>query len=208
MHDDKNIHGKIRLEHVISFADAIFAFSITFMAISIQIPNLPDNNITQTELIAKLLELRPQFETYVISFFIIGIYWISYHQVFNHITGSHAIMIWLNLLFLFFITLISFATGLQINYGLYHIIFIIYASILIITGSLLASIWLHAKKNNLIDKSLSRIQTRNIFLQSLLPPTAFAISILISFVNIQIAYYFWMVIIPGKIILRKISYQY
>ena len=63
MHDDKNIHGKIRLEHVISFADAIFAFSITFMAISIQIPNLTDNNITQTELIAKLLELRPQFET-------------------------------------------------------------------------------------------------------------------------------------------------
>jgi uncharacterized membrane protein len=103
MHDDKNIYGKIRLEYVISFADAIFAFSITFMAISIQLPNLPDNNITQTELIAKLLELRPQFETYVISFFIIGIYWISYHQVFNHITGSHAIMIWLNLLFLFFI---------------------------------------------------------------------------------------------------------
>jgi hypothetical protein len=34
MHDDKNIHGKIRLKHVISFADAIFAFSITFMAIS------------------------------------------------------------------------------------------------------------------------------------------------------------------------------
>ena len=117
-------------------------------------------------------------------------------------------MIWLNLLFLFFITLISFATGLQINYGLYHIIFIINALILIIIGSLLASIWLHAKKNNLIDKRLSRIQTRNIFLQSLLPPTAFAVSILISFVNIQIAYYFWMVIIPGKIILRKISYPY
>jgi hypothetical protein len=34
MHDDKNIHGKIRLKHVISFADAIFAFSITFMAFS------------------------------------------------------------------------------------------------------------------------------------------------------------------------------
>jgi uncharacterized membrane protein len=209
MDDDKNIHGKIRLEHVISFADAIFAFSITFMAISIQIPDLPhNNNITQTELIAKLLELRPQFETYVISFFIIGIYWISYHQVFNYIIGSHAIMIWLNLLFLFFITLISFATGLQINYGLYHIIFVIYALILTITGSLLASIWLHAKKNNLIDKRLSRIQTRNIFLQSLLPPTVFVISILISFVNIQIAYYFWMVIIPGKIILRKIAYPY
>jgi uncharacterized membrane protein len=63
MDDDKNIHGRIRLEHVISFADAIFAFSMTFMALSIQIPDLPHNNIIQTELIAKLLELRPQFET-------------------------------------------------------------------------------------------------------------------------------------------------
>src|ERR687892_78242 len=138
------MNREIRIEPVISFSDAIFAFSITFMAISIQIPDLPDN-LTQTELITKLLELRPQFEIYVISFLIIGIYWISYHQVYNHITGSHTAtaMIWLNLAFLFFITLISFATALQINYGLYHIIFIIYALILIITGSLLASIWLH-----------------------------------------------------------------
>jgi response regulator RpfG family c-di-GMP phosphodiesterase len=34
--DTDNISRKIRLEHVISFSDAIFAFSITFMAISIQ----------------------------------------------------------------------------------------------------------------------------------------------------------------------------
>jgi uncharacterized membrane protein len=203
MDNNKNVHGKIRLEHVISFADAIFAFSITFMAISIQIPDLPDN-LTQTELITKLLELRPQFEIYVISFLVIGIYWISYHQVYNHIIGSHTAMIWLNLAFLFFITLISFATALQINYGLYHIIFIIYALVLTITGLLLALIWLHAKKNNLTDKTLSLIQTRNVSLQLLLPPTVFAISIVISFVNIQIAQYFWMSIILAKIIIHKI----
>jgi uncharacterized membrane protein len=206
MNNDNNVDGKIRLEHVISFADAIFAFSITFMAISIQIPDL-QGNLTQTEVITKLIQLHPQFEIYVISFFIIGIYWISYHQVFNHITASHTAMIWLNLVFLFFITLISFATALQINYGLYHIIFILYALVLTITGLLLASIWLHAKRNNLIDKTLSIIQIRNISLQSLLPPTVFAISILISFVDIQIAYYSWIAIIPAKIIIRK-TYPY
>src|SRR5512133_891193 len=106
------MNRQIRIEHLISFADAIFAFSITFMAISIQIPNL-SQNLTQTQLINRLLELRPQFEIYVISFFVIGIYWISYHQVFNHIPGSHPILSWLTLVFLFFITLISFATDLQ-----------------------------------------------------------------------------------------------
>ncbi len=74
--DDDNSPSKIRLEHVISFSDAIFAFSITFMAISIQIPNLPLNNMTEQQFITKLLQLLPQFEIYAVSFMIVGIYWI------------------------------------------------------------------------------------------------------------------------------------
>lgn len=196
------MNREIRLEHVISFADAIFAFSITFMAISIQIPDLPEN-LTQAQVINRLLELRPQFEIYVISFFVIGIYWISYHQVFNRIAGSHPIMAWLTLVFLFFITLISFATDLQVDYGFYQVVFILYALVLTLAGSLLTLIWLHATKNRLIDKSLSKTEIQNISLQSILPPSIFAISILVSFINLQIAYYFWMVIIPAKIITRK-----
>ena len=60
--NNNNSSRKIRLEHVISFSDAIFAFSITFMAISIQIPNLPLNHITEQQFISKLLQLLPQFE--------------------------------------------------------------------------------------------------------------------------------------------------
>ena len=63
-----SIQNQLRLDHVISFADAIFAFSITFMAISIDIPNLAQN-LTQTQVIDKLLESIPEFEIYVISFF-------------------------------------------------------------------------------------------------------------------------------------------
>ena len=62
--NNNNSLGKIRLEHVISFSDAIFAFSITFMAISIQIPNLPQNNLTQQQVISTLSQLRPQLEIY------------------------------------------------------------------------------------------------------------------------------------------------
>ena len=37
----------IKVEHVISFSDAIFAFAITLMALSIDIPDLP-SNLTQS----------------------------------------------------------------------------------------------------------------------------------------------------------------
>src|SRR5437899_3488706 len=162
--DTDNSSNKIKLQHVISFSDAIFAFSITFMAISIQIPNLPLNNMTEQQFISKLLQLLPQFEIYAVSFMIVGIYWISYHRVFNYIRLSHSILIWLNLLFLFFITLISFATYLDFKYGNFHIVFVLYASILTISGSLLVSIWVLASKENLlIDKTMNTFQRRLMF---------------------------------------------
>ena len=40
----------IKVEHVISFNDAIFAFAITLMALSIDIPDLP-TRLTQSELL-------------------------------------------------------------------------------------------------------------------------------------------------------------
>ena len=198
--DDKS---KVRIDHIISFSDAIFAFSITFMALSIQFPISQSDILTQKEITSKLLELQPQFETYAISFFIVGIYWISYHQLFNHITKSHSITTWLNLLFLFFITLISFTTSLQINYGYYSIIFIIYSIVLTITGTLLSLIWIHAKFTNHIDKTMYDTQITNVLLDSIIPPIIFALSIPISFINIDIAQYFWLIIIPSKIIIRK-----
>ena len=110
----------LRLEHVISFSDAIFAFSITFYGNSNTVTNLPEN-LSQSQVIQSLVrELVLRFAIYVISYFVIGIYWISYHQIFNHIAGSHMVIVWLNLGFLFIITLIPFAVNLQVDYGFYQ----------------------------------------------------------------------------------------
>ena len=48
------MQSKIRLEHLVSFSDAIFAFSITFMAVTIQIPNLPEN-LSEAQIIQNLI---------------------------------------------------------------------------------------------------------------------------------------------------------
>ena len=196
------IDRQIRLEHVTSFADAIFAFSITFMAITINIPNLAQN-LTQAQVIDTLSESLPEFEIYVISFFMIGIYWIAYHQIFNHIVGSHQITTWLTLVFLFFITLIPLATNMQIGYGSYQIVFVLYALVLTIAGALLTIIWRHATKNKLINQNMTQIEIYCVLLESTLSPAVFLLSILVSFIDLQIAYYFWLVIIPAKIVLRN-----
>jgi uncharacterized membrane protein len=192
---------QLRLEHITSFADAIFAFSITFMAITIDIPNLAQN-LTQAQVIDKLLQSIPEFEIYVISFFVIGVYWIAYHQIFNQIVNSDMTVTWLTLIFLFFITLIPFATNMQIGFG-YPILFVLFALVLAMAGALLTITWLHATKNKLIDKDLTRIEIHTISLEAIVPTVVYFLSILVSFSDLQIAYYFWILIMPAKIILRK-----
>ncbi|MGI9009792.1 MAG: TMEM175 family protein [Nitrososphaeraceae archaeon] len=193
----------IKVEHVISFSDAVFAFAITLMALSIDIPNLP-SDLTQAELVDKLYGLFPQFESYIISFAVIAIFWVSYHQVFNHIKGSHIIMVYLNLLFLLLITLLSLSTSLVINYGGYHIPYIIYSFMVILTSSLLAMIWWHATKDKLlIDKNLHSLYIKGVMINLISIPLVFTISIIISFVNLDIAEYFWLVIAPLNIAIKQ-----
>jgi hypothetical protein len=86
----------------------------------------------------------------------------------------------------------------------FHIVFVLYASTLTVTGSLLVFIWLHATRENLlIDKAMSRFQRRFMLYDLTLPPGIFMISIGISFVDIQVAQYFWILVFVAKIVARK-----
>jgi len=83
-------------------------------------------------------------------------------------------------------------------------VFVLYASILTITGSLLVFIWLHASKENLlIDKTMNTFQRRFMLYDLSMPPGIFLISIGISFIDIQVAQYFWILVFVVKIVARK-----
>jgi uncharacterized membrane protein len=194
---------KVKPEHVVSFGDAIFAFAITFMTLSIDIPDLPAN-LTESQLLSRLSDMYPQVESYIISFAVIAIFWISYHQVFNFIKESHISMVYLNLLFLLFITFLSVTTSLVINYGSYQIPYVLYCILVIMTSSLLALIWWFGTKDyRLIDKNVHPLFIRGVLVNLLLIPCVFAISILISFFDLDIAQYFWLIIAPLNIVVRR-----
>jgi uncharacterized membrane protein len=164
------------------------------MALSINIPDIP-THLTQSELLDKLYDLYPQVESYIISFAVIAIFWVSYHQVFNHIKGSHITMVYLNLLFLLLITLLSLSTSLVINYGTYQIPYVIYCLIVIMTSLLLSTIWWHATKNKrLVDKNLHPFFIKGVLVNLMSIPIVFIVSIIISFVNLDVAQYFWLII--------------
>jgi uncharacterized membrane protein len=187
---------------VISFSDAIFAFSITIVLLSIEVPPFA-SNVSESDFLKEVWNLGSSFETYAISFGIIGIYWVAYHRLFNSISASHPIIVGLNLVFLFFVTLISLFTVLNISYGSLQIAFIFFQIILVLTGCMLPIIWITAVKTKSVLGGTSSSLNKFILLQSSTPPFIFLVSIGISFISLDVAQYFWLIIIPSRIIVNK-----
>lgn len=52
------------------------------------------------------------FEVYVVSFCVLGMFWVGHHYQFRYVKQMDRSLLWINLVFLLFITLIPFTTSL------------------------------------------------------------------------------------------------
>jgi len=194
--------SQIKVGYLISFSDAIFAFSMTFMALSIQIPTF-SGDIGDSELAVRLIQfVIPNIIHYVISFIVVGIYWISYHRIFEHIRTTNITLIWLNMMFLMFIALVGYFTGLLATYETHRIVVISFSSIIAITGFVLSLLWWYAAHDRkLVDHEMNEHLIKYHRRRNYVAPIIFLTSIGISFVNVQAAQFFWATILPANIII-------
>ena len=90
---------ELGLERIVFFSDAVMAIAITLLAIDLKVPEIAAS-VAAAELPGALSELAPRFMSFIISFFVIGIYWMSHHRYFRFIKRYDGGLIVLNLLFL------------------------------------------------------------------------------------------------------------
>ncbi len=171
------------------------------MALTIDIPDL-SSSLTEQQLIDRLIGMSSQLESYILSFFIISIFWVSYHQVFNYIKDSYISMVYLNLVFLLFVTFLSMSTSLITTFDSYQTAYLIYYSVVIATSSLLVGIWWYAVRIGATDEKIHPLFRKGLFVQLTLIPLVFILSTAVSFINLNIAQYIWLIVIPSSIYAR------
>jgi uncharacterized membrane protein len=89
-----------------AFSDGVFAVAITLLALDLAVPG-PGHGA----LASVLAGHWPAFAAYAVSFAAIGIIWVNHHEVFRNITEIDRSILFLNLLLLFFVVAIPFATS-------------------------------------------------------------------------------------------------
>ncbi len=97
------------LERLTFFSDAVFAIAITLLVIEVRLPDLhaPGEAMLQQALI----DLIPKYVGFVVSFFVIGRFWLGHHRLFGMLRRADDRLVFANLLLLLGIAFMPFPTA-------------------------------------------------------------------------------------------------
>jgi uncharacterized membrane protein len=87
--------SKNRLE---AFTDAVIAIIMTILVLELVRPN--------SDSLQSFIELLPHLGVYFVSFFILAIYWVNHHHLFQSVKKINGKVLWINISFLFVLSLI------------------------------------------------------------------------------------------------------
>jgi uncharacterized membrane protein len=89
-----------------AFSDGVFAVAITLLALDLVVPGPGGHSLAH-----KLFQHLPSFAAFVVSFLTIGIIWVNHHTLFKNFARIDRPLLFINLLLLFFVVCIPFATS-------------------------------------------------------------------------------------------------
>jgi uncharacterized membrane protein len=135
---------KNRLE---ALTDGIFAFSMTLLVTSLILPR--SATITQTSTEA-LLSLVPDFFHYIIAFFVLSAFWMSHHVQFTHIRSLDRPFLFLNIIGLFFVTVVPFSTSFIGDYSDDLVATAVFEINLLVLGLVFLLQWVYATRGYLL----------------------------------------------------------
>jgi len=174
-----------------TFSDSIFAVAMTLLVFSFPLSGLPAD-INEAGIATLLQGLGPQFETFIISFIVVGAFWTGHHRTFDNIRRYDRSIVWLNFLFLLFIVFTPFPTAILVR-GVYWLSVAFYATTIAGAGFVLTLVWFYASYHHrLIDKTMPAREIRSRTGSALVTPSVFLLSIVIALYSPRLAMYSWL----------------
>lgn len=138
--------SKSRIE---ALSDGVFSIAITLLVLKLEVPEVMHEHSNAT-MLKELLALRGEFLTFVVTFLIAGAFWYLHHLTFHFIKHVDGFLIWINLIFLMFISLLPFSAGLMSHLFVHPVSQFFYFGNQLAIAILLNIHWLYAKRRKLL----------------------------------------------------------
>lgn len=196
--NDADPREKLNIVRLETLSDGVFAIVMTILVFDIRIPHVP-----ASELPRELWKLHPYFMGYIVSFTLLGVYWIAHQTQFKYIRTSNHTLNWINIVFFASVAILPFFTRLISQYPEEILTISLYSTNMIVIGIILYIHWTYATKNfRLVENNMHPDMIRYGKIRSLLAPAGYLLAMLLAFIHPMISLIFFVIIPLSYIIPR------
>lgn len=195
-------HDSVEFGRVTTFSDGVFAIAMTLLVIAIDIPKLREPGSVE-ELLTALDDLVPNFIGFVVSFAVIGRYWVAHHQMFSLLHTMNPGLIGRNLVYLMFVAFLPFPTALLGDYFGNPVAVAAYALTAAVVSGMEVVLLRYANRAGLLKPRPTGKVMRWATIQSTFPVAAFLVSVPVAFLNTTVAVLVWFASFPFGIVMRR-----
>ena len=190
--DDELDDVGTRTVRIEALSDAVFGVALTLLVLEIRLPEAQLH--TTSEFASQLFSVAPKLFAYVLTFITVGQYWIVHRQMMDLIVRFDLRVLWLNFIFLFFISLLPFPTSFMTRVG--WLPWAVYAMNFVLLGVTKTAIWRYAFTHGMVDRRVTPNLAHFLTMRGLVGPAVFLLSIPVALLNSSLAAFALLLIWP------------
>jgi len=185
------------VERLAALSDGIFGVAMTLLLIELHVPA---RELIQSEhdLLHAFAALGPQLLVYLMSFMTLGIFWVGQQTELNHLERSDRNLTWINLGFLFFVTIVPFSTRLLAEFTTFRSALVAYWFNIFLLGGVLYCAWGYATRAKLLTSETTYETTAAVCHRIIYSQVLYALGALLCFFNT-----YWSI---GFIVVVQLNY--
>jgi uncharacterized membrane protein len=185
--------GKNRIE---ALSDGVFAIAMTLLVLEFHVPELPAN-APNVEVVPALLALWPKFAAYAVSFISLGVFWIGHHIMYHFVQRADRVLLWLNILFLMFVSFLPFSTSVLNAFPQAFIAPLFFGANLAIIGWILFLQWSYASwQPDMLAGFVNPEYRAAVKSRMVMVPVATTLTMLICFWSVGISLAIYLLLLP------------
>jgi uncharacterized membrane protein len=187
--------GKGRLE---TLCDGIFAIVMTLLVLELSSPALSAAR-SAPEVGAALAALWPKFVSYLISFVLVGIFWVAHHTQFHFIRRTDRRHIWINMILMLCLSFVPFSAALLGAHYDVRAAEVVYGVNVIAAGVALVLNWWYATHRGLVAHVPERAR-RAIERRLLAGHVAYPVAVATAFIAPSAAFALYVLFALGYVV--------
>jgi uncharacterized membrane protein len=205
---DRRRPFSLRTSRMEAFSDGIFAIASTLLVLDLAVPSVKAGDVGH-----QLFEQWPTYLAYLVSFLSIGQAWLNHSVITEYLDRADSILLRLNLVLLFFVSLLPFPTHMLAEYlnseNAERVAVTVYGLNLFLISAFTSLTWHYAVAEHLVRESGTE-EDRRALTAKLDPSLAsYAVAIGLGLWRPQAAVILYLVIalfviIPFRTVIRRI----